>query len=139
MIMRHDLIKSFAIAALTGLTVTLVFPYSGKTSPMPEIDPTEHVAQDKSNQAHKIEIHKFKFQTVKLDVRVGDSVTWINMDAVPHTATAVDKSWDSGRLKKGESFTLIIADNTSLGYFCFYHRQMKAELRRVETDATGKG
>ncbi len=77
---------------------------------------------------HTIEIHKFKFSQPELDVKVGDEVTWINMDIVPHTATALDKSWDSGRLKKGESFTLKITDKTSLDYFCLYHRQMKAKL-----------
>ncbi len=77
---------------------------------------------------HIIEIHKMKFQTKSLDVKIGDTVTWINKDVVPHTATAKDKSWDSGRLNKGEGFTLTITDTTALGYFCFYHRQMKAAL-----------
>lgn len=77
---------------------------------------------------HVIEIHRMKFQTISLNVKVGDKVTWINKDLVPHTATANDKSWDSGRLGKGESFSLVITDQTSLDYFCFYHRQMKAKL-----------
>jgi len=77
---------------------------------------------------HLIEIKKFKFSIPKLDVKVGDEVTWINLDIVPHTATALDKSWDSGELKKGESYTMVITDNISLAYFCLYHRQMKAEF-----------
>lgn len=77
---------------------------------------------------HLIEIKKFKFSIPKLDVKVGDEVTWINLDIVPHTATALDESWDSGELKKGESYTMVITDNISLAYFCLYHRQMKAEF-----------
>ncbi len=77
---------------------------------------------------HIIEIHKMKFQTKSLDVKIGNTVIWINKDVVPHTATAKDKSWDSGRLKRGESFTLTITEETMLDYFCFYHRQMKAGL-----------
>lgn len=83
---------------------------------------------------HIVEIHKMKFQTRLLNVKIGDTVTWINKDIVPHTATAKDKSWDSGQLKKGESFTLTITDQTSLDYFCFYHRQMKAKLVLTAND-----
>ena len=89
---------------------------------------TESVAQE-----HIIEIHKFKFQTNTLDMKVGDTVTWINKDIVPHTATALDKSWDSGRLKKEESFTLTITEETSLEYFCAYHRQMKATFKLADS------
>ncbi len=81
-----------------------------------------------SVSTHVIEIHKMKFQTKILNVQIGDTITWINKDIVPHTATASDRSWDSGRLKKGENFSLTITDKTSLEYFCFYHRQMKAKL-----------
>lgn len=81
-----------------------------------------------TQSTHIIEIHKMKFQTKMLNVKIGDTVTWVNKDIVPHTATANDKSWDSGRLKKGESFTLTITSQTNLDYFCFYHRQMKAKL-----------
>lgn len=91
----------------------------------------EQVVADAST--HVIEIHKMKFQAKMLDVKIGDTVTWINKDIVPHTVTASDKSWDSGRLKKGESFTLTITGQTKLDYFCFYHRQMKAKLTIVTT------
>ncbi len=82
-----------------------------------------------SEQAdHVIEIYKMKFQTKVLNVKISDTVTWINKDIVPHTVTAKDKTWDSGQLKKGERFTLTITGQTSLDYFCYYHKQMKAKL-----------
>ena len=99
-----------------------------KVSPVPPVKPKAAVIKPADENTHIIEIHKMKFQTKILDVKIGDTVTWINKDVVPHTATAKDKSWDSGRLKKGESFTLTITDETALDYFCFYHRQMKAAL-----------
>lgn len=92
-----------------------------------KIEPVQIASADQKT-IHVIEIHKMKFQTKSLNVKVGDTVTWINKDLVPHTATANDKSWDSGRLSKGESFSLTITSQTNLDYFCFYHRQMKAKL-----------
>jgi plastocyanin len=69
-----------------------------------------------------------RFQSPSLPVAIGDRIIWTNRDLVPHTATASDKSWDSGPLKRGESFTLVIRFDTELAYFCLYHRQMKATL-----------
>jgi len=90
-------------------------------------EPVQAVPADQQT-THVIEIYRLKFQTKLLNVKIGDTVTWINKDVVPHTATANDKSWDSGRLNKGERFSLTIRDQTSLDYFCLYHRQMKAKL-----------
>ncbi len=86
--------------------------------PKPVREPVKHI----------IEIKRFKFSTPKLEVNIGDEVTWVNLDIVPHTATANDKSWDSGELKKDERYTMIITDETSLAYFCLYHPHMKAEF-----------
>ena len=87
-------------------------------------------ARDGQQSSHRIAIGEMKFQTKSLDVRIGDKITWVNEDMVPHTATAKDKSWDSGLLKKGESFTLTIAENTALDYLCTFHPQMKGTLNR---------
>jgi plastocyanin len=82
----------------------------------------------KGESSHLIEIHKMAFQTTSQSIKIGDTVTWINKDIVPHTATANDNSWNSGLLRTGESFTLTINNQTRLDYYCLYHRQMKAKL-----------
>lgn len=107
-------------------------PAWGASHSSPEQKNVEQGSPESVAQAHIIEIHKFKFQTKLLDVKVGDTVTWINKDVVPHTATALDKSWDSGRLNKDDSFTLTITDETLLAYFCVFHRQMKGALNLVD-------
>jgi len=110
-------------------------PQDNQTQPIqPSANQSAQPAEAEPLQAktapvkHLIEIKRFKFSIPKLDVKVGDEVTWINLDIVPHTATALDESWDSGELKKGESYIMVITDNISLAYFCLYHRQMKAEF-----------
>jgi len=42
--------------------------------------------------------------------------------------TALDRSWDSGKLKKGESFQLEITSDISVEYDCIYHPKMKADF-----------
>ncbi len=89
------------------------------------------VAQDTAaNTAtnHRVYIEDMQFSPAKLQVRFGDTITWINNDFIPHTATAVDKSWNSKNLAKGEEFSLIVSDNTVLDYYCFYHPNMIAKI-----------
>tara|TARA_R110002073_G_scaffold85978_26_gene204337 strand:- start:528 stop:848 length:321 start_codon:yes stop_codon:yes gene_type:complete len=54
----------------------------------------------RKTRTNTIRIEKLKFSPPVLEAAVGDTITWVNCDVVPHTATALDKSWDTGLLKK---------------------------------------
>jgi plastocyanin len=69
------------------------------------------------------------FEPKSLVVRSGDSVTWINNDIVPHTATADDGSWDTGLLNSGEEKSIVFSDAQSSAYICTYHPSMQASLQ----------
>lgn len=71
---------------------------------------------------------KFRFSPAVLTVRPGDKITWTNRDIVPHTATSVDGSWDTGHLDKDASHTIEVAEGMNARYFCRYHPSMKARL-----------
>jgi len=77
---------------------------------------------------HVVIIKDLLFIPDKLQVKIGDTITWTNNDFIPHTATAMDKSWDSKNLAKGESFSLVVDENTLLEYFCVYHPNMVATI-----------
>src|SRR5882762_7426493 len=46
----------------------------------------------------------WKFDPVEITVPVGTTVVWHNGGQMEHTATAEDKSFDSGTLKAGSDF-----------------------------------
>jgi plastocyanin len=77
---------------------------------------------------HIVEITSFRFKPSSLNVRAGDTVTWINQDIAPHTATAENESWDTGQIDKGQQKSVIINDDTPKAYFCRFHPAMKAKL-----------
>ena len=77
---------------------------------------------------HEVRIKGFKFVPEKINVRVGDKITFINDDIVPHTATANDESWTTKDLQKGESDTIEVTSNLFEGYYCIYHPNMKANI-----------
>lgn len=74
-----------------------------------------------------VEIHQFKFTPAEMDVAAGTSVTFTNLDLVPHTATG--DGFDTGTLKKGESKTITFPEAGEFPYLCTLHRHMKGRVR----------
>ena len=82
-----------------------------------------------SSTLHTIEISNFEFSPATLRVQAGDRVKWVNLDIVPHTATANDSSWGTGELKPNESAEILIEAKQNEEYFCRFHPNMKAQLQ----------
>lgn len=80
-------------------------------------------------QRHVVEIHDFRFEPAQLVAALGDTVVWINRDIVPHTATGVDETWDSGTLEETESWSLVVQAVGQQVYYCRFHPTMKGALR----------
>lgn len=77
---------------------------------------------------HVIEIRDFGFVPETVAVSLGDTIRWINRDPVPHTATAADSSWDSGRIEPDQSGTLVVPSGFHPTYVCAYHPTMTGVL-----------
>ncbi len=57
---------------------------------------------------HVVEISGHAFSPATLKMEAGDKVTFINRDGAPHTATANNKSFNTGRLNRGDEVTVVI-------------------------------
>jgi plastocyanin len=77
---------------------------------------------------HQVAIKGFKFLPAELTVAVGDTVVFTNEDGAPHTATADDGSFDTGRLAKGESAIVTIGAAGTFSYICALHPAMKGSI-----------
>ena len=75
---------------------------------------------------HVIEMRAFAFEPVVLQVAVGDTIAWVNRDAVPHTATA--EKWDTGSIGAGATGVVVARGKGEHTYICAYHPSMKAKL-----------
>lgn len=78
---------------------------------------------------HAVAIQGMKFVPDDLSVAVGDTVTFTNMDSAPHTGTAKDGSFETGKLSKGKSGTVTISAAGDHAYFCKVHPNMKGVIR----------
>lgn len=68
------------------------------------------------------------FNPPEVDVRVGEEVLWVFRDGdVPHSVTADNGSFDSGKMKEGE-FRLAFERPGSYSYHCVVHPEMKGRV-----------
>ncbi len=106
------------IPLLAQVIVTLTLLFHGTVSA---------VTKEKS-AIHTVTIEGMKFIPDVLNVKVGDTVIWINKDIVPHTATGQKKEFDSREIKPTRSWKHRVTKKGNLSYSCSFHPTMKASL-----------
>lgn len=73
-------------------------------------------------------IEGFKFTPATITVPQGTNVVWTNKDSVTHTTSALDGTWDSGNLGKGDIFTFTFTEAGTFHYQCNIHPRMKGSV-----------
>jgi plastocyanin len=73
-----------------------------------------------------VAIDNFSFQPRELTVAAGTTVTWVNHDDVPHTATAVGDSpaFDSKALDTDDKYSFFFKTPGKYAYYCKVHPHM---------------
>jgi plastocyanin len=69
-----------------------------------------------------------RFEPSTLTIRVGETVRWFNDDALPHTVSAGDGSWESGNLAPGQGFERRFDATGRYSYLCRYHPGMAGTI-----------
>jgi plastocyanin len=82
-----------------------------------------------------VKIDNFTFTPARLVVKAGTTVTWENVDDIPHTVAATDRSFKSKALDTNDKFTFTFTTPGTFEYFCSLHPHMKATV--VVEAATG--
>ena len=76
-------------------------------------------------QGTTVEMQEDCFTPTILRVQLGETVTWVNGDAVPHTVTGANFSWgDYTELAEGESVSHRFTSSGIYPYYCFLHSGM---------------
>lgn len=103
-------------------------------SPSPSASPSQTPSQSASpsptpqGETHTVEIGKTvkgpaaDYTPTTITIKRGDSIVWKNLDSAVHTASADDKSFDTGSIGGGKSATAIRFDTTgTFTYYCKAH------------------
>jgi plastocyanin len=75
----------------------------------------------------QVTIDKLVFAPADVTAKVGDTIEWVNKDALAHTATATNKDWDV-MIPPSKSGTLVLKKAGAVDYFCKFHPNMKARV-----------
>ena len=81
-----------------------------------------------SADANEIVITNFSFEPATLTIKAGTTVTWINHDDEPHTATATDKRFNSKTLDTGDRFSQEFKAPGVYNYYCALHPKMTGKI-----------
>jgi plastocyanin len=116
-------VSALALALVLGGSAALA--QSGSPGPASSPGPA---ASPVASPAVVVHIKDFAYKPETVTIRPGQSVRFVEDDETPHTVTAVDKSFDSGNLDKGKSWTHAFASEGTYAYFCAYHTYMKGKV-----------
>jgi plastocyanin len=71
--------------------------------------------------ANTVTIQNFAFNPVTITISRGQTVTWTNMDNVPHTVTSTTGVFDSGSISSGQTFSYTFNNAGTFEYSCTIH------------------
>ena len=100
-------------------------------------DQKREQTQDQKQEQMTVSIRDYFFDPANITVAPGTTVKWVNEGNATHTVTANDRSFDSGRLNPGQSFTHTFEGSGTFSYFCEIHPSMTASVS-VNTSGGGQ-
>ncbi|WP_448702707.1 cupredoxin domain-containing protein [Mucilaginibacter sp. AW1-3] len=112
--------KNILNLLLLIVTVAIVIYSCSKSSNQPSTDTTGGSTATGASVA----IQNFAFVPDTIRIKVGQSVTWKNMDTAPHTATALNGAFGSADLSTNQTFQFIFNTAGTFSYHCTVHPMM---------------
>jgi predicted lipoprotein with Yx(FWY)xxD motif/plastocyanin len=94
-------------------------PASAPPKPAAPAPPAPPVATSKT---YNIDMKNFAFSNLELTIEVGSTVIFTNQDGTNHNAQAVDGSFETKLLAKGESASVTFNKAGTFDYFCMPHK-----------------
>ena len=87
---------------------------------------------------NEVFMRSIAFDPPEITIQAGESVTWTNMDFVPHTATSGNPGdadfgsvFQSARLSSGETFIHTFDEPGEFIYFCEVHPNMMRDAKVI--------
>jgi plastocyanin len=84
----------------------------------------------------EVKIENFTYNPQQITVKAGTTVTWVNHDDIPHTATSKTGVFRSKAMDTDNKFSFTFATPGTFAYFCALHPHMTGTI--VVEASTGK-
>src|SRR5919107_1722963 len=105
-------------------------------------DPTTVPAESTTpapNSTMTVDISNHAFNPAQLNVAPGTTVTFVNNDTEPHTATADNGLFDTGVLQPGSSFDVFLDGSGTVTYHCELHPDMQGSIVVGQASSSSEG
>ncbi len=76
----------------------------------------------------QVRIDNFSFIPETLTVKAGTTVTWVNMDDVPHTVVSTARKFSSKVLDTDDQYGRVFSEKGTFEYYCSVHPHMKGKV-----------
>ena len=90
--------------------------------------PPPAAAASQASKTHVVVMDKMKFGPVPAQVRVGDTILWVNEDLFRHTATAKNGAFNVD-LQPGAKAKTIVRQAGTIPFICKFHPGMRGVLK----------
>ena len=100
-------------------------PAAATPSPAAPAAPGDTSAAARTGPTVKASMKSIAFQPSRIEITAGTTVEWTNNDAVVHTVTAIDRSFDSGNIAPGATWRYTFTKPGTYPIFCVVHPFMK--------------
>ena len=101
--------------------------------------PLNHVDMPAGSGVPGCEVDDWCYMSAELNVHVGDTVTWVNSDTLPHTATSISydgetigldvpNGFDSGMMSGGDEWSHTFDVEGEYYYYCQLHPWMEGTV-----------
>jgi plastocyanin len=101
---------------------------TGGAATDPTMVPAETTTAPAPNSTTTVDIRDHAFNPAQRNVAPGTTVTFVNNDTEPHTATADNGLFDTGVLQPGSSFEVFFDGSGTVTYHCELHPEMQGSI-----------
>lgn len=123
------------LLAVVGCSSTVVedqgMPVPTETGTEPSVEEAvveeEAVTAPATGETRQVVIENFKYSPFTMEVKVGDTVEWVNKDSAAHTVTIASLNVDEN-LPQGATYTYTFTEKGTYDYRCRFHAGMKGKV-----------
>lgn len=77
--------------------------------------------------SYTVKMERMRYGAIPDGLKVGDTITWVNLDNVLHTVTARDRSFDI-RIPPRKKVRMTLKKAGEFAFYCVLHPAMRGEL-----------
>jgi plastocyanin len=123
------------VTALLATTALLAAGCGSDDEPAAETDRGDAVS------GQQVEMRDIQFQPETIRVRTGETITWINRDAVQHDVVNVEEGQEpkSELFNEGQTYEWTPTEAGTVEYLCTVHPNMRGTVEVTDDAAEGNG